>query len=289
MLCTKQRKMVKIKSLSANDFQYLEVTNKYAKAKIALQGAHIFEFTPHDAKEILWLSDVSDLEYGTSIRGGIPICWPWFGMHTVDTSLPQHGFARTALWEYVDAKELADSTIVTMMLRSDTKTRTMFPYEFELTLSITLAKELTLKLTTKNCDTKSFSITQALHTYFNISDISNIEIEGLHNKPYLDALDMKEKIQQKNIQIDKEVDRVFQEVDNEIVLKDKQKTLSIINGGSRSVVVWNPWIEKCSRMSAMKNESYKTFVCVETANALKDAKEIKPQKSHTLQTTISYI
>lgn len=273
----------------SNGFKYLEINNNFSHAKIALQGAHIFEFTPHDAKPILWLSETSNFKYGESIRGGIPICWPWFGMHKKDKALPQHGFARIAIWEFISSKELENATQITMMLKSDAKTKEMFPYEFELTLVVEVGKELNIQLTTKNLDSKPFSISQALHSYFNISDTKNISILGLKDKPYLDALDMKQKVQTDELKIDKEVDRVFQEVDGEIKLKDKHNTLSIINEGSSSVVVWNPWIEKCSRMSAMKKNSYKTFVCIESANAFDDAKEIKAGLSHTLKCTISLL
>lgn len=272
-----------------NGFKYLEITNSYASAKISLQGAHLYEYIPKDKKALLWLSKASNFQDGESIRGGIPICWPWFGMNKQNKELPQHGFARTASWEYIDSKELDNSTQITMMLRSDAKTKKMFPYEFELRLILNIGKELLIKIVTKNLDTKTFKITQALHTYFNISDTSNISILGLEDKPYLDALDFKQKRQDGSIKIDKEVDRVFQEIFKPIKLKDKDETIEIINEGSNSVVVWNPWIEKCSRMSAMNEDGYKTFVCIESANVFDDAREIKPNETHTLQTTISYI
>lgn len=272
-----------------NGFKYIEIKNSYANAKIALQGAHIFEFTPHDAKPLLWISEASNFEYGESIRGGIPICWPWFGMHKTDENLPQHGFARTAIWELISSKELQNSTQITMMLRSDAKTKEMFDYEFELTLVFNIAEELTLELKTKNLDTKSFNITQAMHTYFNISDISNISILGLQNKPYLDALDFKYKKQVSALKVDKEVDRVFQKITKEVILKDKDKSISIKNYGSKSVVIWNPWIKKCSQMSAMNKESYKTFVCIESANAFDDEREIKANHTHTLKCIIKKI
>jgi len=272
-----------------NGFKYLEIKNSFCNAKVSLQGAHIFEFTPHDAKPLLWVSEASKYEYGESIRGGIPICWPWFGMNKHNQGLPQHGFARTAFWSFSDAIELEESTKIMMMLSSSDETKKLFPYEFELSLTFYIGKELKLELKTKNCDKNTFNITQALHTYFDISDTSNISILGLGNKPYLDALDMQDKRQEGEIKIDKEVDRVYQDVTSEIKIKDTNNSISIKNKGSRSAVVWNPWTQKCSRMSAMKKDSYKTFVCVETANAFDDEIQIKPNQSHTLQTTISFV
>ena len=103
------------------------------------------------------------------------------------------------------------------------------------------------------------------------------------------TLDMQDKRQDGEIKINKEVDRVYQDVTSEIKIKDTNNSISIKNKGSRSAVVWNPWTQKCSRMSAMKKDSYKTFVCVETANAFDDEIQIKPNQSHTLQTTISFV
>ena len=156
-------------------------------------------------------------------------------------------------------------------------------------LFITISDKLTLELKTTNLDTKAFEITQALHTYFDVSHISHVEIDGLDNKPYLDALTWKKELQKGVVTFDKEVDRVYQEVDEQIILKDKNRTLHVENDGSSSVVVWNPWIEKCSRMSAMKKNAYESFVCIESANAFDDARVIKPNESHSLKVTISFI
>ena len=145
---------------------------------------------------------------------------------------------------------------------------------------------MTLELTTTNKDNKSFEITQALHTYFNVSDISHVTICGLDKKPYLDALAMQKKVQSGDVVFNQEVDRVYQEVDGVITLKDGTKTLHVKNQGSKSVVVWNPWIEKTKRMSGMEDDAYKSMACIESANAFDDARVIKPNESHTLKAEV---
>ncbi|MDQ1299273.1 MAG: glucose-6-phosphate 1-epimerase, partial [Campylobacterota bacterium] len=137
-----------------------------------------------------------------------------------------------------------------------------------------------------NLDDKSFKISQALHTYFSVSHISEVAIKGLDKKPYLDALTWKNETQNGDITFNQEVDRVYQEVDDEIVLSDKNRTLHIKNDGSSSVVVWNPWIEKTSRMSAMREDAYKQMLCIESANAFDDARVLEPQSSYTLKAVI---
>lgn len=270
----------------ANGFAFIEINNSSAEAKIALQGAHLFHYARVGEEPILWLSEVSDFELGKAIRGGVPVCWPWFGFNE-DKNLPQHGFARTALWEFVGSDEVDEKTSsVTLKLTHSDETLKMWPHKFLLELKITISDRLTMELKTTNLDDKPFSITQALHTYFSVSHISDVAIKGLGNKPYLDALTWKNEVQKGDITFNQEVDRVYQDVDGEIVLSDKNRTIHIKNGGSSSAVVWNPWIEKTLRMSAMKHNAYESMLCIESANAFDDFKAIEPQESHTLRAAI---
>ena len=268
-----------------NGFEYIEVTNKAATAKIALQGAHLFSYKPHNKKEVLWLSELSDFEAGKAIRGGIPVCWPWFGMND-NLTLPQHGFARTSKFTLTGTDE-SDPYItkIRLTLTQTQESLKLWKFAFGLELHISISNTLTLELKTTNTDTKFFQITQALHTYFNISDISNIAISGLDTKVYLDALTSKYHTQKGSITFQREIDRVYQGVNKEIQLQDINKTITLQNSGSSSVVIWNPWIQKCARMSAMKKDAYKEFVCIETANAFEDFKLLEPKQSHTLRAT----
>jgi len=270
----------------ANDFAYIEIKNSSAKAKIALQGAHIFHYAREGEEAILWLSEVSDFEYGKAIRGGVPVCWPWFGFNE-DKSLPQHGFARISMWEFIGGDEADEkTTILTFRLTHNEETLKMWHYKFELELKITISDRLTMELKTTNLDDKSFKISQALHTYFTVSHICEATIKGLDKKPYLDALTWKNEVQNGDITFNQEVDRVYQEVDSEMVLKDKNREIYIKNEGSSSVVVWNPWIEKCKRMSAMRDDAYQNMLCIESANAFLDARVVKPNESHILRAII---
>ncbi len=270
----------------ANGFEYIEVKNEAAEAKVALQGAHLFHYARAGEEPILWLSEESDFELGKAIRGGVPVCWPWFGFNE-DKSLPQHGFARTSLWEFVGSDEVdARTTVLTLRLTHDEKTLQIWHYKFLLELKITISDKLMLELKTTNLDDKPFKISQALHTYFSVSHISEVAIKGLDKKPYLDALTWKKEIQNGDITLNQEVDRVYQEVDGEIVLSDKNREVHIKNSGSSSVVVWNPWIEKTLRMSAMQEDAYKHMLCIESANAFDDARVLKPQEEHILGAVI---
>ncbi|MEA1982114.1 MAG: D-hexose-6-phosphate mutarotase [Campylobacterota bacterium] len=269
-----------------NGFEYIEISNAKADAKIALQGAHIYEYKHQGEQDILWLSPTSQLEKGMAIRGGIPICWPRFGV--LDKSMPAHGFSRTTEFSLLSIKEIDEETTeVTLTLEDNKETRKIWDFSFRLEVIFTISDTLSVETKTTNRDSKEFMITQALHTYFDISSIHNIKIGGFENCPYLDTLTNKKELQGGTITISSECDRVYQEVHKDIVLKDKEREILISAQGSSSCVVWNPWIEKGSRMSGMKPDAYKEFVCIESANAYDDAVLIKAGESHTLKVTLS--
>ncbi|MBU0943995.1 MAG: D-hexose-6-phosphate mutarotase [Proteobacteria bacterium] len=271
-----------------HNFEYIEIRNKSAQAKVALQGAHLFSYKGVDNKPLLWLSETSFFRAGKAIRGGIPICWPWFGKHKTEPRLPQHGFARTFLWELLAVNEPnAYSTEIILQLQNSDESLRLWPHRFSLQLRLTVAQELTLALTTKNCDEKAFEISSALHSYFTVTDIANVSVEGLHNSPYLDTVTQENKTQRGNLSISREVDRIFQDVHNPLILHDQERTIHIAARGSSSVVIWNPWIEKCARMSDMKDDAYKKMLCIETANVLTDRQRLPPAAEHTLTAIIS--
>ena len=279
--------MIEYKKLK-NGFEYIEVSNTSARAKIALQGAHLFHYQCVGKKPLLWLSDSSFFETGKAIRGGVPICWPWFGKHTTESNLPQHGFARNFLWTLVDVNETNEHlTELKFLLKSSGESLKLWPHSFELLLHITVGKTLTIALTTKNCDEKAFAITSALHTYFAVANIDKVSIEGLHNTQYFDALTKENTRQRGRVCIAEEVDRIYREVHNPLTLHDQERTVRICTEGSSSVVVWNPWADKCARMNDMADDAYKTMLCIETANALEDARLLAPDEEHTLTAIIS--
>lgn len=277
--------MIYLKQFS-NGFEYLEVQNKVAKAKIALQGAHIFEYTKIGQKPVLWLSKVSEFKSGTAIRGGVPLCWPWFGMNKTEINMPQHGFIRTMIWQLLESTETDECTELTLVLCSSAETMALWPHKFELRYTIKITNKLTLELITKNCDIEAFTITQALHTYFNISNISNVYVNGLDNKPYYDSLQQNNHLQNGSLRFNEEVDRVYQDVNNPILLVDVDRTYSITNKGSSSVVVWNPWLDKSIQMSGMEPTGYESMLCIESANALDDCITIEPNGTHSLKANI---
>ncbi len=273
--------MIQHKQLQ-NGFNYIEINNVHASAKIALQGAHIWSYTPKDKHDILWVSKASYFELGKAIRGGIPVCFPWFGKHATHASFPQHGFARTSLWKVVKEEEHEEgSTSIHLELRETVESLKLWPYNFTLILEVHIAEELSITMHIKNMDEKAFEVGTALHTYFSISNVEDVSIEGLQNKRYFDALTQTKQIQKDPLKIDKEIDRVYA-VSNTVSMSDKYHTIHIRSQGSNSLVLWNPWKEKSASMGDMTEDGYKTMVCLETSNAREDVRVVKPQETHVM-------
>ncbi len=270
----------------------LRLTNDSGTALVALQGAQLFGWTPAGHDPVIWLSPVERLANPPAnpkpVRGGTPVCWPWFAAHPTDASKPPHGFVRTRLWN-IDRAECSDSQLrVTFSTATTDPDKTLWPGQAALEFTVTLGEQLTLALTTNNTGTNAFSLTQALHTYFAVSDISNVSVEGFDGQTYLDKLDANARKQQAGpITFAAEVDRVYDVHEGSAAISDRglKRRIEIAKSGSRSSVVWNPWIEKCNRLGDMGPDGYRGMVCVETCNAGADIVHILPRASHTLSAT----
>lgn len=267
-----------------------EIDNSLASATIALQGAHVMTFQPHGEAPVLWLSEQSRLRPGKAVRGGVPICWPWFGAHATDAGFPAHGFARILNWRVIASETLADgSTRVAFELQKNATARAQWPYICHLRCIVTVGQALTVELITENTGDAAFELSEALHAYFTIGDIANVRILGLEECSYSDKLDGGTKIQRGPIDIDAEVDRVFMDTISDCVIEDSllKRRIRIAKSGSRSTVVWNPWAAKASRMGDMGENGYRNMVCVESANAMNSLVTIAPGDTHHLRAVYS--
>ena len=266
-----------------NELEYIEVSNALSIIRIALQGAHIFDFKVKEKSPLLFLSDTSHFRVGKAIRGGVPICWPWFGGHATDSSLPNHGFARTSLWTHVRTEEIdKNQTKIILELKSSEETLKLWPYLFELQLEILMSDRLELSLITKNTGTEPFVITQALHTYLLIKDISSACIAGLNQTQYYDKLtDTYNNPQKGKVCFTHEVDRVYEDV----VKPLRVENIEVQTIGSNTVVVWNPGLHFKNNFSDLSD--YGTMLCIESANTLNDAVTVKAEGSYTLKTILS--
>lgn len=253
--------------------------------EIYLHGAHVTKFVAQGQKPLLWMSEKSVFEAEKPIRGGVPICFPWFGPLASDPKAPGHGFARTKPWDVLSASALPSGAIALEL-------QTMindFAVKFEVTFAESL--RMALKVELKSSAPAPVTFEEALHTYFAISDIREISIEGLESTDFIDKVDgAKQKpAAGQPIRFDGECDRVYLDTTQTCLLRDPgfQRTIQVSKTESHSTVVWNPWIEKSARMADFGDDEWPGMVCIETANVASNSIELHPGQSHVMTTEIS--
>lgn len=265
---------------------FAEISNAHATSSIALQGAHIATFQPNGEEPVIWLSKLAKFLPGKSIRGGVPVCWPWFGPHATDSKLPGHGYARTVMWDVLETKALPDgSTFLRFGLVENDTTRAQWPHASTVQLEATIGKALRVELVTKNTGSASFQLGEALHTYFHISDVGNMTIRGLEGCEYIDKVgETTRRTQQGGIVIESEVDRVYVNTTADCVIEDKglKRAIRISKQGSKSAVVWNPWTEKADKMGDFGKDGHRGMVCVESGNAFDNIITVQAGETHRL-------
>lgn len=305
----------------------LRVANPFGTAVILLQGAQLLEFTPRDKPRLIWCSEKVEYKRGKPLRGGIPICWPWFGplknnvesisqqvnADSVDAA-PQHGFARSQDWalEAISSSSLGVTECV-FSLENNKLSQQYLPNPFKLEIKFTIGESLDVALTVKNTGPMPLNFTGALHSYFSVSDINKTRIFGLDNTPFIDSVNAGQSaVQTGALDITKETDRIYfapeiresqerqdplvpnrnldlsREPFNDLMVKCPERKIRIRSRGSKSVIVWNPWIDKSIGLSQFRDDEYLEMLCVETANAHLDFISLAPNEEHTLAATVSY-
>lgn len=278
--------------LDAGELIVARIANAHAQSSIALQGAHIMTFQPAGEQPVVWLSPAAKLVQGKSIRGGVPICWPWFGAHASEPAFPSHGFARTVPWQVAASEALPDgSTRIVFELPQSSIPADKWPHPCRARYIVTVGKTLAAELLTENTGPAAFELGEALHTYFAISDVDNLGIAGMDGCTYLDKVGpAATRIQQGAIRIASEVDRIYIDTEADCLIEDRGfgRRIRIAKSGSRSNVVWNPWIEKSARMGDFGSDTgYRGMVCVESANAADNVITVAPGSSHSLRVVYS--
>lgn len=268
----------------------VEIQTKVATATVCLYGAHVMQYVHRGGKPVLWMSNYSYHELGKPLRGGIPVCWPWFSAHPTDPAKPIHGFARLHMWTMLSASLLDDAVEIRLGLVSDERTRMMWPHDFQLQYTVTVDRTLRTELLIMNTGTSEMVCTDALHTYFTVGSIRDIVVSGLDGIDYIDKMDNNmRKRQEGDFTFDRETDRIYLGTRGPHMIDDKKfrRKISIEKSGSNSTVVWNPWIEKAKKTPDFGDKEYETMVCVETTNAAEDAVTIPPAGNHRLSSTIA--
>ena len=266
----------------------LRVTAPAAKATIYLHGAHLTDWEPAGHEPVLFLSGTSEFADGKAIRGGVPICFPWFGPRWDGGPGSAHGFARIQSWQVAFAALVGEDVHLSFVLQSSELSRSLGFDNFQVAYELVIGSTLRLRLSVANNGTEPLVFEEALHSYFNVADIHATRLEGLESALYLDKTDgMKEKETPGDaLVIEAEMDRVFPENVASVTILDGKRQVTVDKSNSATTVVWNPWETKAAGLKDLEPGSWTRFVCVETANTGVDRITLPPGEVHTMQAEV---
>ncbi|MEZ8731351.1 D-hexose-6-phosphate mutarotase [Vibrio splendidus] len=266
----------------------VRVIHDKANAAISLFGGHVVSFQPQGQQDLIWMSQQAKFDGKTALRGGIPVCWPWFGR----IAAPAHGFARSSEWQLVEHRESEAGVIVSLGLKPNEETLAVWPHQFDARLNVEIGDQLKVTLDVKNTDSQPWTFSGALHTYLNVGDIHNTTTTGM-GAEYIDSLQGGKICQSgSELVLTDTIDRVYTQPEAQIFVADKNldRTLTVENHGHNSAVLWNPWAAGATAMGDMQDDGYLTMMCVEStlhAPSLEAGKTLQPGESHQLITVIS--
>ena len=271
----------------------LDIDHAGHRARVSLFGGHVFAWQPAGHDPVLWVSPGTRFNRKRSIRGGTPVCWPWFAVHPTHTDWPTHGFIRTADWTLESAERRNDRIALRLSPPIQDRDAAFFPHAMRPTLDLEIGETLTFRLTQTNTGGEPVEIGQALHTYFQIGEISEINVTGLEESPFIDKLSVEKDGGHREpdgepITVSAEIDRIYRNLSGPIVLHDRKstRTIEINHEGATNAVVWNPWIDKTIALGDMGTpDAYRTMMCIETGNVPPDALVLAPGESHALTTS----
>ncbi|HEV2732434.1 MAG TPA: D-hexose-6-phosphate mutarotase [Terriglobales bacterium] len=266
------------------------ISSSRAKGEMYLHGAHVTSWCPQAHDEVLFASSKSRWQDGQAIRGGIPICFPWFRGKTDDPHAPAHGVVRTQSWQLASIVDNEDGVAVTMFIDSDEQTRRWWPGEFRLMHRATFGPELRLELICSNTGNTPFRFEEALHTYNRVADVANVRVRGLDGTHYLDNTDSnKEKTQVGEATTASQTDNAYLDTQNAVALIDPglRRHIRLEKTNSRTTVVWNPWREGAAKMQDLGDGEWKRFLCVEASNIMSAAVTLEPGQEHKMTALLS--
>ena len=266
---------------------FIEVTTANSSALISVYAGQVLSFRPAgEMDDLMFLSEKAYYQTGKAIKGGAPVCWPWFGADPQGLGRPAHGFVRNRMWNVVATEITVSGAIRVILGLEDTpETIEIWPQSFTLMLEITVGKSLNLELVTRNTGAQLFPVTQAFHTYFKVGDISQVSVSGLEDTDYIDKVDNSAlKKQIGPVVINEEVDRIYLGVRDELVINDiaLKRRIRIRSRGSKTAVVWNPWVKISAEMADLQDNDYRNLLCAETTNAATDVVEVSPGRESRL-------
>jgi glucose-6-phosphate 1-epimerase len=267
----------------------VRVTSAEATGEIYLLGANVTSWKPKAREEVLFLSAKSRWEDGRAIRGGVPICFPWFGNKADAPTAPAHGFVRTKPWQLESIAQARHGVTVNMFTASNEDTKRWWTGEFRADYRASFGPELGLELEITNTGKTSMRFEEALHAYLRVGNIESARVRGLDAVRYLDKTDSnREKTQQGDIAITSETDRVYLDTTGAIELYEPvpRRRARIMKENSHTTVVWNPWVEKAHSLPDFGDDEWKQMICIETSNVSGFSLALEPGQQHKMKAVV---
>lgn len=290
-----------VESIQLGELKCWRIRHGQAELVVAQQGAHVISYQVDGDQPLIWSNPAAVFKRGKAIRGGMPICWPWFGnfqrnpqsvqdMRQSSEPANAHGEVRAIDWELMGEAKDGDALIVEFIQPSAEGHLPGWPHTVGLKLQIRMDAALSVSLISFNAGPEDVTLSQALHSYFAVGDVHQVRIEGFDKVSYLNTLESWETInaQDGDITFTGETDRIYQDTPDLVSIIDPEwkRRIQIQTVGSKSSVVWNPWIEKTKTFSDMQPDGWKGMVCVETANVMTDVVTLKPNDMHVMGVSI---
>ncbi|WP_458373703.1 D-hexose-6-phosphate mutarotase [Pseudomonas laurylsulfatiphila] len=289
-----------VEAVKLDELNCWRIRHGQAELLVAQQGAHILSYQLAGQPPLIWLNDEAVFKTGKSIRAGIPVCWPWFGnfarnpqsvqaMRTSNEAPSAHGFVRAMDWELGGIEAEGESLKVEFLLPYPEGGFPGWPHQVDLTMTIRLDEQLHIQLTSHNRGTDTVSISQALHSYFAVSDVRDVHVEGVDGLNYIETLDnWKTVAQTGDLRFTGETDRIYLDAPPQLSIVDPawERRIVLTSSGSRTAVIWNPWIDRAAAFSDMADDGWQRMLCIETANVMGDVVTLAAGASHTLGVSI---
>jgi len=272
-----------------NGLPCVQITSAHATGTMYLHGAHVTSWAPAGGNDVLFVSEQARYEDGRAIRGGIPVCFPWFGALAGRPDAPAHGCVRTKSWQLDAVEDTPDGVRVSMSTASDAETRRDWPFDFRLAARVTFGASLAFDLAVDNTGGTPFTFEEALHTYYRVGNVQTARVRGLEGIRYLDTLDQhRERAADDAIVFGSEVDRIYLGTAQPIRLDDLAlgRHFRIETANSSTTVVWNPWIRKARSLADLGDDEWRHFVCVETCNVSPRPVPLGPGARHVMHLVI---
>ncbi len=264
----------------------VHVSSACAGAEVSLHGAHLLSYTPAGEAPLIFLSEKAEFRPDKAVRGGVPLCWPWFGA-AKEPGLPAHGYARLAEWELSGSRLLPDGTVALQLVLPQRNNPVPLT---QVTFNLFIGRQLMMILQYENLGREPLEISDALHTYFAVSDIEKVSVSGLSGLTYTDKLTGADAVQSGDIAFSGETDRIYHGAAGVPVTVDDaglRRRIRIEQIGNHSTVVWNPWVEKSRRLADFGDDEYLRMVCVESAHAPSEPVTAEPHRQIMLGQKIS--